>query len=250
MFLKNLNLKPVFLLLFLVITGCDTEDAFLGVDKPLAVSFDLTTIDVDVEENTTFDVVVSTLTPPSSDLVVGLKVDSAPDANLFSMVPSVTIPAGQLSGASTLSFTYDLLEFGDTKTLELSIDNESLSGGAILNEEREETVINFVKKCTLNDVVVSIVTDSYPEETYYRVFDLTTNPSGDLVYESDLFTGSSNTTVSIRHCLPAGNYAIVVYDTYGDGIPGGGFSVTSNGVTVVENTVVVGATAVAYFDLN
>jgi len=250
MFLKNLNLKPVFLFLILVIAGCDTEDAFLGVDKPLAVSFDSSITDIDVEENTTFDVVVSTLTPPTSDLVVGLKVDSAPDANLFSMVPSVTIPAGQLSGASTLSFSYDLLEFGDPKTLELSIDTESLSGGAILNEERSETEINFVKKCTLNDVTVSISTDQYPEETFYRVFDVTTNPSGDLVYESETFDGKSNSTVSIKHCLPAGNYAIVVYDTYGDGIVGGGFSVSANGVTVVENTVVTGQIAVAYFDLN
>ena len=250
MFYKKLNLIPTVLIFLLILVGCDNEDAFLGVDKPIAVSFDETSSSVEVENGTTFDVVVSSLTPPASDLVVNLSVDSAPDLTLFDMVPSVTIPAGELSGSSVLSFSYDLLDFGDTKTLELSIDSSTLTGGAILNEEREETTINFVKKCTLNDVTVSITTDDYPEETSYRVFDVTTNPSGDLVYDSGSFAGKKETTVSTKHCLGTGNYAIVVYDSWGDGIVGGGFTVSVNGTEVVPATAVTGPSAVAYFDIN
>ncbi len=250
MFYKKLNLIPTVLIFLLILVGCDNEDAFLGVDKPIAVSFDESSSSVEVENGTTFDVVVSSLTPPASDLVVNLIVDSAPDLTLFDMVPSVTIPAGELSGSSVLSFSYDLLDFGDTKTLELSIDSSTLTGDAILNEEREKTTIDFVKKCTLNDVTVSITTDTYPEETSYRVFDVTTNPSGDLVYDSGSFAGQSETTVSTKHCLGTGNYAIVVYDSWGDGIVGGGFTVSVNGTEVVPATAVTGSTAVAYFDIN
>ncbi len=250
MFYRKLNFIPTVFIFLLILVGCDNEDAFLGVDKPIAVSFDESSSSVEVENGTTFDVVVSSLTPPASDLVVNLSVDSAPDLTLFDMVPSVTIPAGELSGSSVLSFSYDLLDFGDTKTLELSIDSSTLTGGAILNEEREETTINFVKKCTLNDVTVSITTDDYPEETSYRVFDVTTNPSGDLVYDSGSFAGKKETTVSTKHCLGTGNYAIVVYDSWGDGIVGGGFTVSVNGTEVVPATAVTGPSAVAYFDIN
>ena len=250
MFYRKLNFIPTVFIFLLILVGCDNEDAFLGVDKPIAVSFDESSSSVEVENGTTFDVVVSSLTPPASDLVVNLSVDSAPDSTLFDMVPSVTIPAGELSGSSVLSFSYDLLDFGDTKTLELSIDSSTLTGGAILNEEREETTINFVKKCTLNDVTVCITTDDYPEETSYRVFDVTTNPLGDLVYYSGSFAGQEETTVSTKHCLGTGNYAIVVYDSWGDGIVGGGFTVFVNDTEVVPATAVTGPSAVAFFDIN
>ena len=254
MFTKNLNLKSICLLLILAlgISSCNTEEALLGVEAPMAVSFDESAVRVEVEETTTYDVVVSTISKSTSDIVVDLEVktaDSITSADLYSMTPSVTIPAGQLSGSSTLSFSHDLLDFGDEKELEIAIADSSRKGGVILNEERTSTNITFVKKCTLNDVVVSITTDDYPEETLFRIFDVTTNPSGDLIFQSATLAGKVNTTVSSQLCLDSGNYAIVVYDLYGDGITGGGFTVSVNGAEAVALTSVTGANAVAFFDI-
>jgi|GEM_PF-942072 len=254
MFTKNLNLKSIYLLLILAvgISSCNTEEALLGVDAPMAVSFDKSAVRLEVEETTTYDVIVSTLKASTTEIVVDLEVktaDSITSADLYSMTPSVTIPAGQLSGSSTLSFSHDLLDFGDEKELEIAIADSSRKGGVILNEERTSTNITFVKKCTLNDVVVSITTDDYPEETLFRIFDLTTNSSGDILFQSKTLAGQANTTVSKQFCLNPGKYAIVVYDLYGDGIVGGGFTVSVNGAEAVALTSVTGASAVALFDI-
>lgn len=251
MFLNKFSFKAAYILALplLIVAGCDTEEALLDVDAPVAISFDVDTKRIEVEETTTYDVVVSTLKAPSSDVTVNLEVTSGPDESLYNMSPSITIPAGELSGKSTLSFSHSLLEFGDEKTLKVDIAESSRSGGVILNEERASTSITFVKKCTLNDVIVSITTDQYPEETFFRLFDVSTNPSGDLLFESDTYNGNANTTVSKAFCLNAGSYAIVVYDLYQDGITGGGFSVTVNGTSAVALTPVTGASAVAFFDV-
>lgn len=250
----NLKLMPVFLMILslAIVIGCSQDDALISVESPVAISFDEVSTSLEVEETTTYDVVVSTISKSTSDVVVDLEVktpDSITSASLYNMIPTITIPAGELSGASTLSFSHSLLEFGDEKTIEVGIADSSRKGDVILNEERTSTTIKFVKKCTLNDVVVSITTDEYPEETFFRVFDVTTNPSGDLVYQSSTYDDYPEETVTQQLCLDTGNYAIIVYDLYGDGITNGKFTVSVNGVEVVEETLVTGATAVEFFDI-
>jgi len=250
----NLKLMPVFLMIMslAIVVGCSQDDALISVEPPVAISFDKASASVEVEETTTYDVVVSTMNKSASDIVVDLVVktpDSITSASLYSMTPSITIPAGASSGASTLSFSHSLLEFGDEKTLEVGIADSSRKGDVILNEERTSTTIKFVKKCTLNDVVVSITTDDYPEETLFRIYDVTTNPAGVLIYQSPTYDDFPEETVTQQLCLDAGSYAIVVYDLYGDGIVGGGFSVSVNGDEVVENTPVTGENAVEFFDI-
>ena len=155
------------------------------------------------------------------------------------------------SGFSTLSFSHALLDFGDEKKLVLDISSDQLDtdAGVVLNEERKSTEISFVKKCTLNDVSVDITTDEYPEETYFEVLDITTDPMGVLVYQSDTFVGLLETTVETKLCLDTGSYAIIVYDLYGDGITDGGFTVSVNGTEAVESTSVTGPNAVGFFDI-
>lgn len=252
MFLNYLKFKPAYLLVFtILIASCSDDDALLGVDSPIAVSFDTDSKMVEVEETTTYDVVVSTIKPSASPIVVNLEVTSGPDSSLYSMTPSVTIAAGETSGFSTLSFSHALLDFGDEKKLVLDISSDQLDtdAGVVLNEERSSTEITFVKKCSLNDVSVDITTDDYPEETYFAVFDVTTDPNGVRVYLSDTFDGLLETTVETKLCLGTGSYAIVVYDLYGDGIVDGGFTVSVNGAEAVESTSVTGPNAVAFFDI-
>jgi hypothetical protein len=250
----NLKLIPAFLMIMslAIVISCSQDDALVSFESPVAISFDKASASVEVEETTTYDVVVSTMSKSTSDIVVDLVVktpDSITSASLYSMTPSITIPAGELSGASTLSFSHSLLEFGDEKTIEVGIADSSRKGDVILNEERTSTTIKFVKKCTLNDVVVSITTDDYPEETLFRILDVTTDPAGVLIYQSPTYDDYPEETVDQQLCLDAGNYAIVVYDLYGDGIVDGGFTVSVNGVEVVGETVVAGATAVEFFDI-
>jgi len=251
MFSKKLNIKSMYLLLLLAvgISSCSTEDALLSVDAPMAVSFDESAVRVEVEETTTYDVVVSTLKASTTDIVVDLEVTTDPGADFYSMTPSVTIPAGQLSGSSTLSFNHSLLEFGKELELSIGIADSTRNNGVILNEERTSTTITFVKKCTLNDVVVSITTDDYPEETLFQLFDVTSDPNGELLFQSPTYDDYPEQTVTQQLCLGTGNYAIVVYDLWGDGIVGGGFSVSVNGNEEVPLTPVTGSSAVAFFDI-
>ena len=51
MFLNYLKFKPAYLLVFtILIASCSDDDALLGVDSPIAVSFDTDSKMVEVEE--------------------------------------------------------------------------------------------------------------------------------------------------------------------------------------------------------
>ena len=146
----------------------------------------------------------------------------------------VTIPAGELGGSLTIDFNYDLLEFGDSRTLALTLD----IGDNMPNSSRNTFELDFVKFCTLNNVELSITTDDYAEETYYGLFDLSgSSPELLLSNSAGDYDGRNNETITEKFCLDSGNYAIVVYDTYGDGIVDGGVTVSINGTVEVSQAV-------------
>ena len=163
------------------------------------------------------------------------ETDATPDQ--YSFTPQAVIPAGSLTGSTILNFDYDVLDFGDSRDLVLDL---VLSEDQTANLKRPSFTLTFVKECTLNNVVLSITTDTYPDETSYELYDIgvsTTEP----ISTGGPYDDQASTTIDVVFCLGAGSYGIVVIDSYGDGIDGGGYTVTSNGITLASG--VVGASA-------
>ena len=83
------------------------------------------------------------------------------------------------------------------------------------------------------EVVITIVTDNYPTETYWELVDQ--NGAGWYINPGSLT--SSNTSYTWNICVPDTNcYSFKIYDSYGDGIccvyGNGSYSISYNGTSV------------------
>lgn len=78
------------------------------------------------------------------------------------------------------------------------------------------------------DVSVSIGTDEYPEETSFSI-----SQAGNIFYEGDGLN-TLNGIETFDFCLPPGCYTLRIYDSYGDGISNGTYSVSAAGEVVTS----------------
>jgi hypothetical protein len=97
-------------------------------------------------------------------------------------------------------------------------------------------------------VTFNLNLDTWPDETSWEVYDLTGTPTvifsgGPYINPDDDFA-----ELSFDFCLAAGNYGVVVYDSYGDGGPT--YSVTTATGTLVPSTSVGGSQSSATFTVN
>ncbi len=127
--------------------------------------------------------------------------------------------------------TVTISEAGDLTVTVISTD-EDPSNGTITE------YIEFAVEST--DVInISILTDEYPEETYWVIAD----GDGNVVAEVELgaYAGQANEQIDEQVIVPAlGCYSFTIFDSYGDGLNGaawggvdGNYSATSSDGTVL-----------------
>ena len=82
---------------------------------------------------------------------------------------------------------------------------------------------------TCTNVTISIVTDAWPQETTWDLFD----SSGAEVKAGGNYL--PETTYETNLCLPDDTYTFTIYDSYGDGIFGEGYSIIVSGDTIATS---------------
>lgn len=228
-------------LVVLLFTACEQD-----LESPVSnfAGFEIGTaeraITVPKDASESFDIKVYATETTSSDRTFNVVVDMD-DTSLASpyTVPStVTIPGGSNEGTLTFTVT-DNDNLGFEKQL-LVFGIEGFSGNEVtyaVTEQCLDTVVTF-----------NLELDTWPDETTWEIYDLNGTPSviasgGPYVNPDDDFA-----VLAFDFCLAAGNYGVVVYDSYGDGGPV--FSVTSAGGTLVPATAVGGTQSSATFTIN
>lgn len=229
-----------FAMVMLLAYNCE-ENAYEDINVPDGISFNAANDLIVLESSAdNYELKVQSTTVSSVDRVFTIEVIeenangdlTTADPDTYSVSNQVTIPAGELIGATSVSFVVDALNFSDPKNVVFSL----VEGDYTLNSTRENFVLSFERACPLNLVSLNITTDQYPDETTWELYDInvsTTVP----IYSGGPFDGMTNTTLNIPICLDAGTYGILINDSYGDGITGGGYSVTLNGATLTSGVV-------------
>jgi hypothetical protein len=214
---SNIYLFKALVLSFaLFVTSCGDEIAVDDpADAPSALSFDLGEDSYQVESNeSTYDITVQATSVSNVDRTVSMMVNEAgttATTDQYSFSPQATIPAGSLTGSTTLSFDYDVLNFGDSRTLMLDL---VLAESDTPNIKRQEFQLDFVKQCTANNVVLDLTFDAYAEEAYWDLYDLSGTPTIILSGgQNSAYGDLDNSSLSLQLCLEAGDSGIVVYDT-------------------------------------
>lgn len=256
---KNIiSFSSLALLVFsLFLVGCN-EDVSTDNDVAGANTIGIESakfVSIPEGETATVEVSVFASQTSSSDRVVGLEFieGAATDAVLdadpsnYTLPSSVTIPAGEKQGTFSIQIsatdfakkkvTVGLVPDASYNVAVIDYDEVELEDGTIINENIEygRFVLYAQRPCTNTIVTLSITTDDWPEETSYALYDLSGTPT--VIATGGPYTGQDNTTVTEEWCLPAGSYGIIVYDSYGDGIPGGGYVVEAGGVVLTSGSV-------------
>ena len=74
--------------------------------------------------------------------------------------------------------------------------------------------------CNTNEVSLNLLSDCYPEETSWDLF----NQDGLLLQSSDSYQGLGQTEIIENFCLEDGCYTLQISDSYGDGLNGSAWS--------------------------
>jgi hypothetical protein len=230
--------KPfsAFLLLTLSVflIGCEdqTSDDNFTNDSFVSFSFD-ENVGLESGATQTMPVSVYATAKSDSDRTVGLYVDESSTAAAlnYSVPSSVTIPAGSMSGSFDVTITNDP-DFGNGvsviigMTLDAGLDQPTAfsgtTAGGDLNVTEDMFVINASTICNGVNVLFEIIFDNYPEETGWQIYE-GSNASGALIAEGGISNGSitgygGETSFFANWCLPSGDYTLVMYDVYSDGI--------------------------------
>ncbi|MDE1206075.1 hypothetical protein CSC81_08210 [Tenacibaculum discolor] len=184
---------------------------------------------VEIDSETTKSINIHSTKSSSSDRTFNITVleSSTADPNSYSIPNSITIPSGEKSGSMNVTI----------KDLNISPTGEKIfvrldaTEGTYVGETME---INVYQVCSLNEVILNIEFDDYPEEVYWNLKD----SNGTILYESvtpsafGAYDGmEGNYTQSL--CLQDGDYTFSMLDGYGDGA--GAYSLTYNGNTIKES---------------
>lgn len=183
---------------------------------------------VDLDSETTKSIKLYATKSSGSDRTFNVSVleGTTADAASYTVPSSITIPSGQTEGSFDVTIK-DMNIGQEGKKLMLRLDP---SEGTYLGETME---IDIFQVCPLNEVVLKITLDGYPEEIYWRLVD----GSGNVVDASatpaayGAYEGMEG-DVSKKFCLEDGSYVFEIYDAYGDGA--GPVLLSSNGTTIFE----------------
>lgn len=189
------------------------------------VSFESTayTFGVDLNSSNTRDVKVYTTQVTGADRTFNVTVDlikSTADPASYVVPASVTIPAN--SNVGLLSIKITDLNIGDAgKKLVLVFEPaEGLLYGAPIT-------VNIKQVCPLNEVILTINFDAYPDETSWEL----KNSSNVVIYSGGPYAAGT-TKLDKPFCLANGSYTFTIFDLYGDGIAPKTYQLAYNGAAI------------------
>ncbi|TXD85355.1 hypothetical protein ESY86_01715 [Subsaximicrobium wynnwilliamsii] len=238
----------MFICLVALFTNCETDDA-TQTELSNYVGFEIMNpMRVTVENNATqsFEVKVYASETSSADRTYGLAIDGGSSlATSYTVPASVTIPGGSNVGTFSVSITDD--------------DNlQFVAQSLVINFEKEVGLdfsdafeLRVTESCLETIVTFSLTLDIYPDETRWELYDLSGAPT--IIESFGPFNrpADNGQTVSYDFCLASGDYGIVVYDSYGDGIGDAGSDYNiSVGGTVLVSGVVAGDSGQSEFTID
>jgi hypothetical protein len=252
--MKTLKINALILLSLLIITvGCKNDLEF--AKPPIAISFGTAKASIEIDPNSPiYEIEIQANAAVKEETQIPFTIVHDTLDGLDNTVPSgfysletnhVTISAGNTKGSATIKFVADSLDYIE-KGLKFTLQN----GNYITNTTRNNFRLSVTKLCPYNKVILTITTDGFPEDTSYELYAITEESKEELLQKGGPYFGDEfkQTEIPITFCLISGKYALKIYDSYGDGINDGGYSITSNGIELVSNTV-SSSSVTSYFDI-
>ena len=188
-------------------------------------------IKVPANATETFDIAVAASTVSGTARTYNVNVlDNG--LTISNQIPAqVTIPANSNVGNLTITLTDDDSLGFDTQTFTLSF--EPLANIRFGND----LSINVSQRCDDTVVDLIITTDNWPDETTWELYDL--NGPATLIASGGPYNNPADdfTDILEQFCLAPGDYGIVVFDSFGDGIEDGGYEILVDGTSLVSGTV-------------
>ena len=197
--------------------------------------------DVAADATKTIEIIVAASETSSSDRSYAVMVDEdlSTLSSVYSVPSTVTIPSGTNVGTLAITVTdNENLGYVAQKLVIDFIDEAGKNYG-------EAITLNIAQECLDTLATLTISTDDWPGETTWELYDLSGTPT--VIFSGGPYS-TANVDFSYNFCLSAGNYGIVVYDSYGDG--GSTYSVTTAGGTLVAATTLGGTSSSATFTIN
>ena len=240
--MKLIKLASIFLVAAIV-SSCEKEEYAVG--PPSGIAFAEQNVNVVLDPaDPTYNLKVQATTVSNVDRTLTYTVNA--DTNLttegtteanYSISGTVTIPAGELTGTTLVTFTPELLTY-DPKMLSFDLAIPDPSFGYKI-DTRETVTINYSKICDQTPVLLTLNFDNYASETYWRLVNLA-NPTQIIAEVAAGTYVDGDVSTSASFCLPPGNYRIVLRDTVGDGFccdyGEGDYSVSVNGTQVASGS--------------
>jgi hypothetical protein len=239
--MKNILKYVIALSIILTAFSCEDELIVYDVDNgQTALSFSRASSTVGIC-NPNVDVIVQSTTRSSVARTYSIAVNSESTAlaSEYNVGTSVVIPAGEFVGSTAVTVDFTQISAGTSRSLILDL---IASGGAVLHSQKSISV-NYASACVLNEVVVDLKFDQYPEEAAYfirnssgAIVDGSFNASGSLAF--GVHAGLTAFTKTL--CLPSGAYTITFLDQYQDGNDGNANgSYGLNGVTCAGTVALI-----------
>ncbi|MBL4642189.1 MAG: hypothetical protein JKY44_01220 [Flavobacteriaceae bacterium] len=239
--MKKLSFLLLMTLSLFVFSGCEDSESTSDLNY---VSFENSTFSFGVEQDgsSTSSVTFYSTQTSSSARTFEISVDAAStaDAASYTVPTSITIPANSNTGTFdvTISDT-NISEDGETLILNFSAKSGLITGASI--------TLNIKRVCPLNNLVLSITFDSYPDEVYWVLKDGT----GAIIEESSAagwgaYTGMTG-GITKEFCLANGDYSFTIQDAYADG--GGAVSLKVGDTYILDSDGAYGAGLTVNFTL-
>lgn len=191
---------------------------------------------VEIEGTRTAEVYVYTGNIVGGDRTYGIAVDqnaTTLDPSAYSVPTSVTVPGGTNVGVIEYTITDSNIPLaGGTLVLTFSdIGNSELtyagSDSSVVNAYSSVAITVQYEFCPpANSGQLNITLDPWPGETTWEL-----STGGAVVATGGPYEGTEAVEI---WCLESGDYEWTLFDSFGDGIVDGGYSITINGVVVVS----------------
>ncbi|WP_405413056.1 DUF1735 domain-containing protein [Maribacter sp. Asnod1-A12] len=244
-------MKKYILIIAVLFAFVSCEEESIVFDKEngqTAISFATTEYNVSVPtEGLDIEVPVNVTTVSTSDRTFDVTVNEATvgDSSNYAL-GSITIPAGEYSGVLNVALNFDPLEDGIVYTL--LVDLTAPADGVTYFDSLE---VEYFKEIICNDVVVTVVTDTWGAETTWEI----TDADGNVVASDGPFvnlTGGDTYTQDVF--LEDGCYTFTIFDAYGDGQSDGtivgGYTITCSILNVLEGGGAFGESEAKEFCIN
>ncbi|MGO4921372.1 hypothetical protein [Maribacter spongiicola] len=227
--------------------SCEEENiVFDNENGQTGVSFATAAYNVSVPtEGLGLEVPVNVTTVSTADRTFDVSVDdSSVGAAANYALGSVTIPAGAYTGILNVSLNFDPLTEGEVYKLIVNLN--APANGVAFDETLE---IEYFKEIICNDIVVTVNTDLYGDETSWEI----TDADGAVVASAGPFGRGVETYVE-EVFLEDGCYTFTIFDAYGDGqVDGtvtGNYTITCSILKVLDGGGAFGASEAKEFCIN